>query len=297
MTAEELQAALSLPAHAQSISQLIIYAESEWYYRAQKWDPLDEVLGHSGSTPHLNWLAEKERLKQISWWEEVAEKVGLPTWGKVYHFHPIGLVGNLSVFRQLNDLIVRRGQITFDAEGNDIPNSAYFSRRLHWPGGASGVTLGRGYDMRHRTRTSVYADLIAAGVDVVPAENFSRGAGLSSQAARDFVNTNKVAFGAISQQAQRILFEDVVYPRYEAATQQQYSSGTTPDATVWEQLDDRVKDIAVDLTYQQGSVWARQMPYISANNRNSLARYIQETPELAQYEQGRYRARYLRAGD
>jgi predicted chitinase len=94
MTAEELQAALRLPAHAQAISQLIIRKESEWFHQAQKWDALDELLGHSGSTPHLNWLAEKQRIEQLSWWGEVAEKVGLPSWGKVYHFHPIGLVGN-----------------------------------------------------------------------------------------------------------------------------------------------------------------------------------------------------------
>jgi hypothetical protein len=93
MTAEELQAAISLPAHAQSISQLIIHKESEWYHQPQKWDALDKLLGHSGSTPHLNWLAEKQRIKQISWWSEVAEKVGLPSWGKVFHFHPVGLQG------------------------------------------------------------------------------------------------------------------------------------------------------------------------------------------------------------
>ncbi|MNM73101.1 hypothetical protein D3C81_848170 [compost metagenome] len=93
MTAEELQAAITLPAHAQSISQLIIHKESEWYHQPQKWDALDELLGHSGSTPHLNWLAEKQRIKQISWWSEVAEKVGLPSWGKVYHFHPVGVIG------------------------------------------------------------------------------------------------------------------------------------------------------------------------------------------------------------
>ncbi|WP_166359738.1 hypothetical protein [Pseudomonas akapageensis] len=297
MTAKELQAALKLPAHAQSIAQLIIRAESEWYYRAQKWDALDEILGHSGSTPNLNWLAEKARLKQLSWWDEVAEKVGLPGYGKVYHFHPVGFVGHLSVFREPSDLIVRRGQITFDAEGNDIPKSPYFSRRLHWPGGASGVTLGRGYDMRHRTQNAVYADLIAAGVSAVSAENFSRGAGLSSQAARDFVNINKDAFGAISQQAQRILFEDVVYPRYEVAAKQRYNSVATSDATAWEQLNDRVRDIAVDLTYQQGSIWGRQMKYISANNRRLLAQYIRETPELLQYEQGRNRVGYLMVGE
>jgi predicted chitinase len=91
MTAEELQAALRLPAHAQAISQLIIRKESEWFHQAQKWDALDELLGHSGSTPHLNWLAEKQRIQQMCWWGEVAEKVGLPSWGKVFHFHPVGL--------------------------------------------------------------------------------------------------------------------------------------------------------------------------------------------------------------
>lgn len=94
MTAEELQTALNVPAHAQSISQLIVLKESEWFHRPQKWDALDELLGHSGSTPHVNWLAEKERIKALCWWDEVMEKVGLPEDGKVYHFHPVGVGGN-----------------------------------------------------------------------------------------------------------------------------------------------------------------------------------------------------------
>jgi hypothetical protein len=67
--------------------------ETKWRYTPHTWDALDEVLGHSGSTPHLNWLAEKERIKQMSWWGEVATKVGLPADGQVYHLHPVGLVG------------------------------------------------------------------------------------------------------------------------------------------------------------------------------------------------------------
>jgi len=295
MKSEELQKALRLPAQAQAIAQMIIRKESEWFHRAHVWDALDEMLGHSGSTPHLNWLAEKQRIKELSWWEEVAEKVGLPSWGKAYHVHPIGLVGSFYVVRPKSDLIVRQGQVTFDAEGNDIQNSPYFSRRLHWPGGASGVTLGRGYDMRHRTQNAVLSDLIAAGVQAVLAENFSRGAGLSGQNARDFVNANREQFGAITQEAQRILFEDVVYPRYEIAAQRQYNSAVLSSAATWEQLDRRVRDVAVDFTYQQGSIWNRQMPHISKNNREDLATYIQEIQELIQYEQGRHRARYLRA--
>ncbi len=93
ITAEEIQAAMRIPAHAQSISQLIIRYESEWHYKPHKWDGLDEMFGHGGSTPHLNWMAEKERIKQISWWGAVADKVGLPSDGKVYHLHPVGMVG------------------------------------------------------------------------------------------------------------------------------------------------------------------------------------------------------------
>ncbi|MBV7549916.1 hypothetical protein KW849_26905 [Pseudomonas sp. PDM26] len=93
LTVTELLAALERPAHAQAISQMVLYKESEWFQQPKIWDALDELLGHSGSTPHLNWLAEKQRIAQMGWWRDVAEKVGLPSWGSAYHFHPIGLVG------------------------------------------------------------------------------------------------------------------------------------------------------------------------------------------------------------
>lgn len=196
-----------------------------------------------------------------------------------------------------NDLMVERGQVTFDAEGNDDPVSHYFSRQLHWPGGASGVTLGRGYDMRHRTPASVCADLMQAGIDEETARKFSKGAELSGDAARDFVMVKKPAYGTISQRCQRILFETVVYPRYEIAAKQRYDLAVGPDAPTWNNLDSRVRDIAVDFTYQQGSIWKRQLPYITANDRQRLADYIDSTPELSRYEPGRKRVDYLRGKD
>ena len=93
MSAEELQSAMALPAHAQSLAQLIIFYESEWRHAPSKWDGLDEILGHNGSTPQLNWVAEKRRINAMSWWDEVAVGVGLPGHGQVYHLHPLGLVG------------------------------------------------------------------------------------------------------------------------------------------------------------------------------------------------------------
>ncbi|MDZ5433234.1 N-acetylmuramidase domain-containing protein [Pseudomonas fluorescens] len=96
MTADELNAALRVPALAQALAQLVIFSESEWNYRQSKWDALDEVLGHTNSAPILNWVAEKQRIKQLSWWGVVAGKVGLPKEGMVFHFHPIGFIGRLN---------------------------------------------------------------------------------------------------------------------------------------------------------------------------------------------------------
>lgn len=129
ITAVELQAAISLPAHAQSISRLIIESESEWHHTAHQWDELDQLLGHSGSTPHVNWLAEKERLKQLSWWDEAAPSTGLPGDGRVHHFHPVGVAGCfLKVSRKINipGFIVRYEQLhtSFSASTPSLTNKS-----------------------------------------------------------------------------------------------------------------------------------------------------------------------------
>jgi len=120
MTGDEIQTAFNLPAHAQAISQLIVDYASEWCYSSRTWDPFDEMLGHSGSTPHLNWLAEKERIKQLSWWDEVAVKVGLESWPKVCHFHPVGLVGQFLTTHPLAITHAQLKQIFPAADDGDI---------------------------------------------------------------------------------------------------------------------------------------------------------------------------------
>ncbi len=161
------------------------------------------------------------------------------------------LAAVLSTERPSDPLQVDRGQVTFDAEGNDDPDSIYFSRRLHWPGGASGVTIGRGYDMRYRTQEQVLEDLLNAGVDRATAEIMSQGAGLSGDAAQDFVRDNGEL--TISREAQQALFE-VVYADYEDMTQSLVCkwTGSSGDAcsTLWDGLDPAIQTILVDLRYR-----------------------------------------------
>lgn len=93
LTAEAVSTAIALPSLAQSLAQLIIHYESEWYWRPGKWDVLDKLYGDTSSTPNENWRAEKQRIQKLSWWSEVADKLGLPIRGAVWHMQPLGIVG------------------------------------------------------------------------------------------------------------------------------------------------------------------------------------------------------------
>lgn len=297
VTRDEIRRALRKPWLAQALSHLIVQYESEWGGEMDKWTALNPRM--HGELED-DWTEEKARIENLLWWNEVSGKHDFPADPTAYHFHPIALIANfISAPADSCDgdcLKVPAGQVTFDAEGNDTPGNRYYSRVLHWPGGASGVTLGRGYDMKERTQSQVLQDLLAAGVDTESARRFSGGAGLSGTSAQQFVSTHRDAYGEIDCDAQKRLFTDVTYPVYVGMAKRRYEGAAAGNASIpaWDNLDGKVRDIAVDLTYQQGSIWNRQMPYITSNDRESLARYIESTPELSQYENGRNRATYLR---
>lgn len=88
------------------------------------------------------------------------------------------------------------------------------SNHLHWPGGASGVTLGAGYDMKTRTAPSIANDMTAIGLDAATAKKISGGASLVSGEAKKFAVDNKMLVNLTSQQETRLLTNTV--PQYEA---------------------------------------------------------------------------------
>ncbi|MBD9516108.1 SH3 domain-containing protein [Pseudomonas sp. PDM22] len=116
LTAEAIQAAIALPGLAQSLAQLIIHYESEWYWRPGKWDVLDKLYGDTSSTPNENWREEKQRIQKLSWWSEVADKLGLPMRGAVWHIQAVGLTGKFGV--GCVDILIRRiGDVIAKGEG------------------------------------------------------------------------------------------------------------------------------------------------------------------------------------
>lgn len=92
-----------------------------------------------------------------------------------------------------------------------VPN---ISLKLHWPKGASGVTLGAGYDMKCRTRNEVRRDMHGIGLSDEIAERAAEGAGLSGPNAYAFVRDHAREF-AITE-AQAIMLLKIILPSYES---------------------------------------------------------------------------------
>ena len=140
LSVTEIKAALKKPWHAQSISRLITHYESEWFWKQDKWDELDKLTEHTEEDPNPQWVKEKERIKKLCWWSEVADKQGINADGKVWHFQPLGPLGNFYVSRMRRDYELGslsshyetggRGSRTISGGAGDAGGASYGSYQM-----------------------------------------------------------------------------------------------------------------------------------------------------------------------
>ncbi|HAQ73500.1 MAG TPA: calcium sensor EFh [Pseudomonas sp.] len=294
LTGNEMRAALKKPWQAQVLGQLITRYESEWFWNKAKWDELDRLLADEGGQENAVWEVEKKRIEKLSWWGELAGQQGISADGRAWHFYPLGILVGLLIAKGGGS--VREGKITFDAEGNNVPDSPFFSRVIHWPGNElSGVTLGRGYDMGSRSEAEIYGHMIASGIESEQAAKISRSHGLKGESARQFVVNNKVDIGEITLEQEVYLF-NLIYPDYIGRAVNNYNYWTSSETgrIEWSSLDQVIRDVLVDFVYQGFTKGPNPMRAGMNNDRSQLVRYIEGTPAIRQYEPGRRRARYLR---
>ncbi|HTV01481.1 MAG TPA: pesticin C-terminus-like muramidase [Luteitalea sp.] len=168
---------------------------------------------------------------------------------------------------------VAKGQLTFDQEGHE--GTIFHSRWLHWPGGASGVTLGRGYDMGQRTAASVRAELVAAGVAQAAAAVFAGGAGLTGAAASDFVSQKRKVCGNLTPGQQQRLFA-AVYQELEDDTKRICNKADVVQkfgAVDFATLDARIWTVVVDLRFRGDYTPQARNVIQKAVVRNDLAAF------------------------
>lgn len=146
---------------------------------------------------------------------------------------------------------VPRGQLTFDAEGLET-RGKYFSRSPHVPGAWSGVTIGRGYDMRERSANEIIDDLTYAKISQDTAEKLSSCRGLRGAKARKFLQQKNFTTLEITPAQQKALFSDT-YQELEGDVIRICSKHDVVNkygTTDWDNLHPLIKDIVVDLRYR-----------------------------------------------
>lgn len=89
------------------------------------------------------------------------------------------------------------------------------SNVLHWPKGASGVTLGPGYDMKERTKEEIIADLKAIGISKDIAEKVSEAKGRKGLDAEAFVKANAELIKPPLDLKKELALLKHVLPKYE----------------------------------------------------------------------------------
>lgn len=272
-------------------ARMVVRHDSEWFGGSShhRWRTFLKQLDPLCVSYVRQWFDDMEWMSQVDGF-----KSGEPVW----HMHPVVFLNALGESEDemaLKWLKVDKGQVTFDAEGNDVTGNRYFSRRIHWPGNdLSGVTLGRGYDMGGRSKDSVYSDMVASGIDSDKANKISMAAGLKGSAAMNFVIANRESIGEITRMQQNKLF-GLIYPAYVARTKGNYKAKThgAPGALPWDSLEQKIQDILVDFIYQ-GFSGERPMRAGMNNSRQELISYIENNATISSYENGRHRANYLR---
>jgi hypothetical protein len=191
-----------------------------------------------------------------------------------------------------NDFVVPRGQITFDVEGNE--GGRWHSRTPVVPSDDSGLTIGRGYDMRFRSRELILKQMTAAGIPKSTAELYAGGAKLFGDSAREYMKKTKLP--EITPAEQKALFlitydEIAEYARKLAtapAVIKQYGPVN------WDKLDPIVRDLVIDLRYRgdytdETRKWVQ--PCVVKNDLGALADVLAEREKWKNVPEDRFKRR------
>jgi hypothetical protein len=147
--------------------------------------------------------------------------------------------------------------------------------------------------MKLRTAGEIFAMLRSIGVEEYRAVIASNAAWLSGRQAKVFVNTTWQLFGEISYVQQIELFKRSYFEKKNYAKPfYDNRAKKNPHAPSWDQLDQRIKDVVVDIFYQ-GIRHPASMIDAAITGKAALINFIRGDSSLMNYESSRQRIRYL----
>lgn len=193
----------------------------------------------------------------------------------------------------------KEGKFTFTVEGHE--GGIFHSRILHVPNEKSGLTLGRGFDMKKRETTEIFSYLIKSGISVTHAKMISKASKLKGESARMFVINNDLLDFQITPRQQKNLFI-VTYEYIESEVLRLCSKKdvvNTYGETDWDALDSKIKTILIDLRFR-GDYHPESRKFIQKsiidNDVDAFKQIINDRSKWAKVPQNRFdkRANYLK---
>jgi hypothetical protein len=269
LSGNDIKAALADEELAGTLRMLFIKHKSEWVQPGE-WPRLKQELADQ---PKLYEYAMQVH-NNMAWMEDASAILGDT---KPWFIHPAGMMG-LVADPISNDemdekwLTVPKGQLTFDAEGNDVDTSIYFSRKPHIPMqrdgtviGQSGVTYGRGLDIGQQTQQFVSNLLLSISENARPlSDKMSSwlivGSGKKRDLAKEHLalinDTVPIDEQMLTRKQQHFLFLSV-YGDRESTTKRTIEAArgsrhvlAPPGKIIWGQLPTDVQEVLVDLTFR-----------------------------------------------
>ncbi|EHH2450477.1 hypothetical protein CRN32_15390 [Vibrio vulnificus] len=155
-----------------------------------------------------------------------------------------------SVFKPLSINPPLQGVLTWSAEGNE--GGSYHSRKLHVPSDSSGVTVGRGYDLRMKKLALVRKDLASAGIRPDVISKLVGAIGLQGKRAKQFIIDSDLIDYQISVDAQLKLF-NISYAFESSEVKRICNKADVVKkygATDWANLNEKIKEVTVDLKFR-----------------------------------------------
>ena len=91
---EEIKKISKYPHRSQTMNRLFVKFESEWIGNLEKWNQLDELVGHLSGAENRQWAQEKEKISKLVFAKEFYESIKKANAGPVWHIHPIEITTN-----------------------------------------------------------------------------------------------------------------------------------------------------------------------------------------------------------
>jgi len=189
-------------------------------------------------------------------WANFAERSNMPSWvtrGIIHKNTPSLFTPENQTSENFSKPSGMEGQVTYDSEGNDDSQSQYFSRRPHVPSSKSGVTIGRGYDMKTKNKNKIKNDLITSGVNLTIADKLSSAAGKSGGIAEIYIKDKGLDKLEITNEQQKKLFS-ISYGEIKKDVQRLCNKADVVEAygssIDIEKIHYAIREITVDLRFR-----------------------------------------------